>query len=82
MLHAWLAGQSAALVQPQVLVAPVDRQALPAALPAQVAHSALPVAHLVPSVPATQVAPSQQPPLHAWLALQSVVQEPVAVLHA
>jgi hypothetical protein len=74
-----LAGQSLALVQPQTLLPLVGTQALPAALPMQLPHSAWPSAHFVVVSPATHVVPSQQPPLHGWLALHAVVQTPCAV---
>jgi hypothetical protein len=75
--HAWPAGQSAGPLQPQVCIT----HAAPFALDAQLAH--IPVApQLAGSVPATQLAPSQQPLLHSWLAEQREVQERAVVSHA
>jgi hypothetical protein len=74
VLHAWLAGQSLALVQPQALAPPKSRQALPAGLPTQLPHDACPSAHAAEAVPVAQLVPSQQPPLHGWLALHDIVQ--------
>lgn len=80
-LHAWLTGQSLALVQPQALAPLPAMHDLPALLAAQLAHSALPVAHAADVLPATHVEPSQQPPWHACVALHDVEQTPLDVLH-
>jgi hypothetical protein len=61
VLHAWPAGQSPALLQPQVLP---EMQAWPFELDEQ-STQALPLEPQVPlPVPPLQVAPLQQPPLH------------------
>lgn len=82
MLHAWLAGQSVTLLQPQVLLPPMLTQELPLDLPTQLPHSGCPSAQASEVSPVTQVVPLQQPPLHGWVALHVIVQVPAVVSHA
>lgn len=80
--QARLGGQSAALVQPQLLTPPASRQALPADLPTQLPHSGGASAQASALSPTAQLVPSQQPPLHGWVALHVIVQVPAVVSHA
>jgi hypothetical protein len=68
LVHTWLVkshacpvGQSVAMLQPHTPA----MHAVPAALPTQLVHAIPLTPHAVPPVPAAQVPPLQQPPLHA-----------------
>ena len=77
MSHAWLTGQSLALLQPH---APDARQALPAALPTQVVQLPPTGPHTVCDVPGWHVLDddAQQPDKHAIVAEQVFTQMPIA----
>lgn len=78
VLHAWLAGQSFALVQPQTVVVPIARQDLPAAAVAQLPQIVLPSAHCVGALPLTHwcCTLSQQPPLQGAVASHATPHAP------
>jgi len=81
-LQAWPVGQSVATLQPQT---PLARQAVPVVLPAQSTQAPPLLPHAVSLAPAPQVplvAAEQQPPLQAWVELQSVVHRPAPVSQA
>jgi hypothetical protein len=82
VLHAWLSGQSAARLQPQV---PVARQAEPLTLPTQLWHTVPAAPHCACVLPIAHMpldADEQHAPLHACVELHCVLHACVVVLHA
>jgi hypothetical protein len=69
VLHDFKLPQSAATLQPHTPAT----HAVPLALPVQLTHALPRAPQVVPPVPALQVVPLQQPPLHGCPALQVLV---------
>jgi hypothetical protein len=83
VLQAASTGQLVAPLQPHAPPFTPRMQIEPIAFPAQLTHIAPLAPHAPFARPVAQVllAPSQQPPLHGWVAEQAIVQAWVAVLH-